>query len=222
MAAGPQRGGAVRIARHPVEPVLPDPPARHAMPPTKPTLTKPYRTAQLAHTLLDMSREYGRTDGARLIHIAKTVVAVVLAMGVSMRLELTAPRTAMVAHRHGRDYTPLYRFLIARVGREWDQVFSEAKARLDRTEPIFLLVARTQEQRRDFVRVGESSYFSGLYVDEQGLLQRVNPLLRPEDMEPGCTCCKVPTIAPALPALQSVSQPAIVAISTVRGRSPWP
>ncbi|WP_175691380.1 FUSC family protein [Burkholderia anthina] len=66
------------------------------MPPTKRTLTKPFRAAQLAHTLLDMSREYGRTDGARLIHVAKTVVAVVLAMGVSMRLELTAPRTAMV------------------------------------------------------------------------------------------------------------------------------
>ncbi|WP_257146263.1 FUSC family protein [Burkholderia sp. JKS000303] len=59
-------------------------------------LTKPFRAAQLAHTLLDMSREYGRTDGARLIHVAKTVIAVVLAMGVSMRLELTAPRTAMV------------------------------------------------------------------------------------------------------------------------------
>ncbi len=66
------------------------------MPPTQRMLTKPFRAARLAHTLLDMSREYGRTDGARLIHVAKTVVAVVLAMGVSMRLELTAPRTAMV------------------------------------------------------------------------------------------------------------------------------
>ncbi|WP_322028053.1 FUSC family protein [Burkholderia sp. BCC1977] len=66
------------------------------MPPNKRTLTNPFGAASFARGLLGMSREYGRTDGARLIHVAKTVVAVVLAMGVSMRLELAAPRTAMV------------------------------------------------------------------------------------------------------------------------------
>lgn len=66
------------------------------MPPAKPALARPFNAAAFARVLLGMSREYGRTDGARLIHVAKTVVAVVLAMGVSMRLELAAPRTAMV------------------------------------------------------------------------------------------------------------------------------
>ncbi len=66
------------------------------MPPNKRTLTRPFDTAAVAHMLLGMSREYGRADGARLIHVAKTVIAVLLAMGVSMRLELAAPRTAMV------------------------------------------------------------------------------------------------------------------------------
>ncbi|MDN7457823.1 FUSC family protein [Burkholderia cenocepacia] len=66
------------------------------MPSNKRTLTRPVNAACFVRALLDMSREYGRTDGARLIHVAKTVVAVVLAMGVSMRLELAAPRTAMV------------------------------------------------------------------------------------------------------------------------------
>jgi len=99
-------------------------------------------------------------------------------------------RTSMHSrHRHGRDYTPLFSFLISRVGKPWSEVFSEAKSRLDTTDPIFWLVARTEAERREFVRVGESSYFSGLYVDEQGLLKFVNSELRPQDMQPSCTCC---------------------------------
>lgn len=39
----------------------------------------------------------------------------------------------------GLDYTPLYRFLLAKVGSNWDEVFSEAKSRLDKTEPIFIM-----------------------------------------------------------------------------------
>ncbi|RQZ39147.1 hypothetical protein DIE16_13545 [Burkholderia sp. Bp9090] len=66
------------------------------MPPTKPALARPVNAAAFARMLLGMSREYGRTDCARLIHVAKTIVAVVLAVGVSMRLELAAPRMAMV------------------------------------------------------------------------------------------------------------------------------
>jgi hypothetical protein len=91
--------------------------------------------------------------------------------------------------RRGRDYTPLFRFLLSRVGQTWDTVFSEAKARLDRTDPIFWLVARLDTERQEVVRVGESTHFSGLYVDAEGLLQLVNPDLRSEDMIPTCTCC---------------------------------
>ncbi|MEN5058847.1 hypothetical protein [Sphingobacterium kitahiroshimense] len=31
----------------------------------------------------------------------------------------------------GLDYTPLYRFLISKVGSDWNDIFSEAKSRLD-------------------------------------------------------------------------------------------
>ena len=92
-------------------------------------------------------------------------------------------------HRHGRDYTPLFRFLVARVGDRWDDVYAEAKARLDTVDPIHLLVARSETERRDVVRVGESSYFSGMFVDANGVLRLVNPDLRAEDMAPSCTCC---------------------------------
>ncbi|HKS25469.1 MAG TPA: hypothetical protein VJZ76_21950 [Thermoanaerobaculia bacterium] len=89
----------------------------------------------------------------------------------------------------GLDYTPLFRFLLSKVGAEWDAVFSEAVSRLDRAEPIFWLVARSELEREDYVRVGESTYFSGLYVDENGLLQKVNPDLGAGDLDPSCRCC---------------------------------
>lgn len=86
-------------------------------------------------------------------------------------------------HRHGFDYTPLFRFLLSKVGQPWDQVFSEANARLDRPEPIFWMVALHESDKQEYVRTDENSYYSGLWVDEAGLLQKVNPLLTPEHME---------------------------------------
>jgi hypothetical protein len=89
----------------------------------------------------------------------------------------------------GLDYTPLYRFLLSKVGCNWDEVFSEAKSRLDKTEPIFWMVALNEDEKKDLIRVGETSYFSGLYVDDDGILQLSNPNLKASDMEPYCNCC---------------------------------
>lgn len=91
--------------------------------------------------------------------------------------------------RRGLDYTPLFRFLIARVGDDWREVHREALSRLDRPEPIFWLVALRQEDRREVVRLGESTYFSGLYVDEDHRLRRVASTIGPETLEPSCPCC---------------------------------
>ncbi len=93
------------------------------------------------------------------------------------------------APRRGLDYTPLFRFLLSKVGADWDAVYSEAVARLDRPEPIFWMVARHEHERREVVVLGESSYYSGLYVDEANRLRVVNPALGPADLRPGCTCC---------------------------------
>lgn len=89
----------------------------------------------------------------------------------------------------GLDYTPLYRFLLSKVGMPWDNVFSEAKARLDKTDPIFIMVSLDKDTKKDYIRVAESSYFSGLFVDDEGLLQLSNPDLKAEDMTPFCACC---------------------------------
>lgn len=91
--------------------------------------------------------------------------------------------------RRGRDYTPLFRFLLSREGQPWDAVYAEAKARLDTTEPMFWQVALREEEGKRYVRTGESSYVSGLYVDREGLLRRVDPDLVAADMVPTCTCC---------------------------------
>jgi hypothetical protein len=57
------------------------------------------------------------------------------------------------------------------------------------TEPIFWLVARQPHERRDYVRLGESTYFSGLYVDADNRLRVVNPELDPHSLVPSCSCC---------------------------------
>ncbi len=92
-------------------------------------------------------------------------------------------------HRHGFDYTPLFRFLLSKVGQPWDPVFSEANARVDRPDPIFWMVARHESDKQEYVRMGENSYYSGLRVDDAGLLQKVNPQLTPERMPTFCDCC---------------------------------
>jgi len=89
----------------------------------------------------------------------------------------------------GLDYTPLFRFLLSKIGADWSSVYSEAVSRLDKPDPIFWLVAKSAYDRQKCVRVGESTYFSGLYVDERGLLQAVDPNLSVVDLYPLCGCC---------------------------------
>lgn len=89
----------------------------------------------------------------------------------------------------GLDYTPLFKFLLSKVGNNWDEIFSEAKSRIDKQEPIFWMVALNESEKKDFVRLGESTYFSGLFVDEDNILQFVNPNLKAIDMKPSCNCC---------------------------------
>lgn len=59
---------------------------------TPPTPSLPWYTV-----IVSAWRQYVQDDKARLIHVLKTVLAVLLATGISMRLELSAPRTAMVS-----------------------------------------------------------------------------------------------------------------------------
>ena len=99
------------------------------------------------------------------------------------------PRQMSRGRKRGLDYTPLFRFLLSKEGQLWEPVYREAASRLDRTEPIFWLVARPGEAGTAVVRIGESSYYTGLFVDEGGRLRRVDPGIGPESLAPGCPCC---------------------------------
>jgi hypothetical protein len=91
--------------------------------------------------------------------------------------------------RRGLDYTPLFKFLLSKVGSNWSDVHAEAVSRLDRSEPISWIVALHPTDEQDVVRTGEASYFSGLRVDQNGLLQVVNSALGPGSLAPQCKCC---------------------------------
>lgn len=89
----------------------------------------------------------------------------------------------------GLDYTPLFRFLLSKVGSDWNEIHAEAISRLDKPDPLFWIVAKEESEKQDYVRVGESSYFSGLYIDSNNQLQLSNPELKAKDMVPSCSCC---------------------------------
>ena len=91
--------------------------------------------------------------------------------------------------RNGRDYTPLFKFLLSKVGQDWDAVHSEAVSRLDSEEPIWWMVARKDAEKARFFRAGESSYYSKLWIDADNRLAKVDPDWGVEDMEPSCACC---------------------------------
>lgn len=90
---------------------------------------------------------------------------------------------------HGLDYTPLYRFLLNKVGHSWDALYSEALKRLPKEDPIWYMVAQTNHDQEPFFRSGESSYFSCLFVDDDETLQRVAPNVVNELLWPSCRCC---------------------------------
>lgn len=91
--------------------------------------------------------------------------------------------------QRGLDYTPLFKFLLSNVGQRWADVYREAVSRLDKDEPIFWMVSRSFDDSSDVVRVGESSYFSGLYIDDDGILRVVAPDVNADTLEPSCKCC---------------------------------
>lgn len=90
--------------------------------------------------------------------------------------------------KNGYDYTPLFRFLLSKVGEKWDEIYSEAKSRLDREDPIFWMVKfdNVQDMSPTF-RCGESSSYSALTVDHDGLLKFIDEHALP--WPPSCTCC---------------------------------
>ena len=95
--------------------------------------------------------------------------------------------------KRGLDYTPLYRFLLSKIGKNWDDIFSEAVSRLDKKEPIFYMVENVNDlslrNKSDYFYTDESTIYSKLVIDEDNILQFKNKNLVNEDFTPSCNCC---------------------------------
>lgn len=96
------------------------------------------------------------------------------------------------------DYTPLYMFLEKSVGRVWSDVWKEALEKsAGNYQEIQLLVCNINKNglrnpgrvvgrdgiKYSYRRIGESSYYTNLIVDENGILQKINPNARQEFLE---------------------------------------
>jgi hypothetical protein len=51
------------------------------------------------------------------------------------------------------------------------------------------MVAIGELDRQSVVRIGENTYYSGLYVDENDILMAVDPGVTEHDLNPKCECC---------------------------------
>jgi hypothetical protein len=91
----------------------------------------------------------------------------------------------------GWDYTPLFKYLLSKVGQPWNEVYKDIKHRLNTTVPIYWMVHRYRnvDNLKGYIRVGESTYYSSLYVDDKGLLQYVDKTIDHTTLEPSCNCC---------------------------------
>lgn len=88
--------------------------------------------------------------------------------------------------REGYDYTPLFKFLLSKVGQSWNDVFSEAVSRLDKQEPVFWMVdLNFKEGDEPLVRIGENTFYAKLKVVDDILL------IADENVVPAkyCDCC---------------------------------
>ena len=85
----------------------------------------------------------------------------------------------------GYDYTPLFKFLLSKVGQKWDDVYSEAVSRLNMREPIFWMVTlHPKENELPYMCTGDCSCFSKLTVNEEGILVKLNPEFTAKDLGP--------------------------------------
>ena len=61
---------------------------------------------------------------------------------------------------NGLNYKPLLHFWLSKVGQDWNELHSEAVARLDKIAPIYWLVAPTEDAKRLTLGIGKSHFRS--------------------------------------------------------------
>ncbi len=101
-------------------------------------------------------------------------------------------REGMNPGKYGYDYTPLHRFLHSKVGQPWAPIYAEAQARLKGQDygedPIWWSVAKNPSEISSwgYLRIGENSMWSQLFIDDNGILQIADPEAKGKI---SCSCC---------------------------------
>lgn len=101
---------------------------------------------------------------------------------------------------HGLDYSPLFGYLRKNVGNKWSELYQKIISRLPsnlKENPLNFSVLsykdylnmHEMDKVQETFKFGESSIHSLMYIDENDLLQFVNPDLKVEDMKAPCACC---------------------------------
>lgn len=67
------------------------------------------------------------------------------------------------------DYSPLYRFLVSKVGGNWDEIYSEAVQRLYSEKPIWWYVDVRYDVGKTRIRLGVRP--TRFYIDNNNILQ---------------------------------------------------
>ena len=92
-------------------------------------------------------------------------------------------RKGMNPHKVGitaYDYTPLFKYLLTHaIGKKADEVRAWVKPRLNSMEPFDWMVHdhNGEKPEKSWFRAGENSYWSQLYVDSEGIIQKADPNL---------------------------------------------
>lgn len=110
-------------------------------------------------------------------------------------------KSKMVKRNHGIDFTPLFGFLRKNVGKKWDEIHSIILKRLPSNlsydNPLnysvlsydAYLSLNEDDKKNGYFRYGESTTFSQMYIDKNGILQYINPDLTVSDLKATCKCC---------------------------------
>lgn len=90
--------------------------------------------------------------------------------------------------RRGLDYSPLYMFLLSKVGCKWPEVHSEAVSRLPKRDTILEDIFKPGK-RAPVIWGGGSAMYTGMFIDENDILRTVTPEVKNEELVPQCGCC---------------------------------
>jgi len=122
---------------------------------TEPLYRKEKKTGLSTHYYVVTGSDYRRTRNSK------------------KQKEFDGHKQPMNTGKWGVDYTPLYRYLLSKVGQKWADVYSAVCARLpiEHREAIGYMVVTDTDN--PYFRYGENSYFSTLTVKD-GILVKVD------------------------------------------------